>query len=96
MGSLLSNDRCAENSRGRLGFHRRCLRGARGPGPGGPGGAEDLRAAGGTCAAGRRFRPPAYARAVTNPEVFMRSVLLLVLGVPIPIILLLAFCTHHF
>jgi hypothetical protein len=33
---------------------------------------------------------------VTNPEVFMRSVLLLVLGVPIPIILLLAFCTHHF
>jgi hypothetical protein len=26
----------------------------------------------------------------------MRSVLLLVLGVPIPIILLLAFCTHHF
>jgi hypothetical protein len=33
---------------------------------------------------------------VTNPEVFMRSVLLLVLGVPIPVILLLAFCTHHF
>jgi hypothetical protein len=26
----------------------------------------------------------------------MRSLLLLVLGVPIPIILLLAFCTHHF
>ncbi|MDB5497243.1 MAG: hypothetical protein JWP28_1274 [Phenylobacterium sp.] len=29
-------------------------------------------------------------------EVRMRSVLLLVLGVPIPVILLLAFCTHHF
>jgi len=26
----------------------------------------------------------------------MRSILLLILGVPIPIILLLAFCTHHF
>jgi len=26
----------------------------------------------------------------------MRSILLLFLGVPIPIILLLAFCTHHF
>jgi hypothetical protein len=26
----------------------------------------------------------------------MRSLLLLFLGVPIPIILLLAFCTHHF
>jgi len=25
----------------------------------------------------------------------MRSVFLLVLGVPIPVILLLAFCTHH-
>jgi hypothetical protein len=26
----------------------------------------------------------------------MRSILLFFLGVPIPIILLLAFCTHHF
>ncbi len=26
----------------------------------------------------------------------MRSILLLFLGVPLPIILLLAFCTHHF
>jgi len=26
----------------------------------------------------------------------MRSLILLALGVPIPIILLLAFCTHHF
>jgi len=26
----------------------------------------------------------------------MRSILLWMLGVPIPIILLLAFCTHHF
>jgi hypothetical protein len=29
-----------------------------------------------------------------NPA--MRSILLLFLGVPIPIILLLALCTHHF
>jgi len=26
----------------------------------------------------------------------MRSVLLWLIGIPIPIILLLAFCTHHF
>jgi len=26
----------------------------------------------------------------------MRSILLWLIGVPIPIILLLAFCTHHF
>ena len=26
----------------------------------------------------------------------MRSILLMLLGVPLPIILLLAFCTHHF
>jgi len=31
----------------------------------------------------------------TINEALMRSVLLLVLGVPIPVILLLAFCTHH-
>jgi hypothetical protein len=30
-------------------------------------------------------------------EVFeMRSILLWLIGVPIPVILLLAFCTHHF
>lgn len=29
-------------------------------------------------------------------RLFMRSILLGLLGVPIPIILLLAFCTHHF
>jgi hypothetical protein len=29
-------------------------------------------------------------------EVFMRSVLLWLIGIPIPIILLLALCTHHF
>jgi len=29
-------------------------------------------------------------------EVAMRSILLWFVGVPIPIILLLAFCTHHF
>jgi hypothetical protein len=27
---------------------------------------------------------------------FMRSILLWVIGIPIPIILLLALCTHHF
>jgi len=26
----------------------------------------------------------------------MRSILLMFLGVPLPIILLMAFCTHHF
>jgi hypothetical protein len=29
-------------------------------------------------------------------EIRMRSILLYFIGVPIPIILLLAFCTHHF
>jgi hypothetical protein len=31
-----------------------------------------------------------------HDEVDMRSILLWAIGVPIPIILLLAFCTHHF
>ena len=31
-----------------------------------------------------------------TPEEKMRSLILLGLGVPIPMILLLAFCTHHF
>ena len=29
-------------------------------------------------------------------ETTMRSILLWAIGVPVPIILLLAFCTHHF
>jgi hypothetical protein len=29
-------------------------------------------------------------------DLFMRSILLILLGVPLPVILLLAFCTHHF
>jgi hypothetical protein len=36
------------------------------------------------------------SRGTTKPEALMRSILLLAIGVPIPIILLLAFCTHHF
>ncbi len=31
-----------------------------------------------------------------STEIVMRSILLLLIGVPVPIILLLAFCTHHF
>jgi hypothetical protein len=31
-----------------------------------------------------------------RPEASMRSILLFAIGVPLPIILLLAFCTHHF
>ena len=32
----------------------------------------------------------------TSPgETIMRSILLLAIGIPLPIILLLAFCTHH-
>jgi hypothetical protein len=31
----------------------------------------------------------------SHPEVAMRSIVLALIGVPIPIILLLAFCTHH-
>jgi len=33
---------------------------------------------------------------VTTETLVMRSILLWLIGVPIPIILLLAFCTHHF
>ncbi|MDB5464957.1 MAG: hypothetical protein JWP23_3346 [Phenylobacterium sp.] len=40
--------------------------------------------------------PSGVMRRPFSREVRMRSVLLLVLGVPIPVILLLAFCTHHF
>jgi hypothetical protein len=36
-------------------------------------------------------------RAIANEDdQAMRSILLMFLGVPLPIILLLAFCTHHF
>jgi hypothetical protein len=35
-------------------------------------------------------------RVCLGGEAVMRSIVLLALGVPIPIILLLAFCTHHF
>ncbi len=35
-------------------------------------------------------------RAGNEETVAMRSMLLWLIGVPIPIILLLAFCTHHF
>lgn len=42
--------------------------------------------------------PPDHYRAgrVLKETVAMRSVLLWLIGVPIPLILLLAFCTHHF
>jgi hypothetical protein len=40
--------------------------------------------------------PPPGARSKTTKGGTMRSVLLYLLGVPIPIILLLAMCTHHF
>jgi hypothetical protein len=36
------------------------------------------------------------ARAGRGGEFVMRSVLLWLIGIPIPIILLLALCTHHF
>jgi hypothetical protein len=36
------------------------------------------------------------AERVTTETLVMRSILLWLIGVPIPIILLLAFCTHHF
>jgi hypothetical protein len=38
----------------------------------------------------------AFNRVFTGKaEVIMRSILLWAVGVPIPLILLLAFCTHH-
>lgn len=47
----------------------------------------------GTIQAASRFcRAQKYAR----EESVMRSVLLWLVGVPIPVILLLALCTHHF
>jgi hypothetical protein len=35
-------------------------------------------------------------RRADKSEFVMRSIVLWLIGVPIPIILLLAFCTHHF
>ena len=32
----------------------------------------------------------------SSGESIMRSILLFAIGIPLPIILLLAFCTHHF
>jgi hypothetical protein len=42
--------------------------------------------------------PPrhSYPRADKKEAVVMRSILLWLIGVPVPIILLLALCTHHF
>jgi hypothetical protein len=44
------------------------------------------------------FRHPNHcaARAGNEESEVMRSILLWLIGIPIPIILLLAFCTHHF
>ena len=43
------------------------------------------------------FYGPAYDQAATITRgSLMRSILLFAIGVPLPIILLLAFCTHHF
>jgi hypothetical protein len=41
---------------------------------------------------GPRFRAGPKAGETRGP---MRSILLFAIGVPLPIILLLAFCTHH-
>jgi len=35
-------------------------------------------------------------RDTSSGEPTMRSILLFAIGIPLPIILLLAFCTHHF
>jgi hypothetical protein len=43
-----------------------------------------------------RRRTIIAAGRVLKETVAMRSVLLWLIGVPIPLILLLAFCTHHF
>jgi hypothetical protein len=37
-----------------------------------------------------------FARAGKKETEVMRSILLWLIGIPIPIILLLALCTHHF
>ena len=40
--------------------------------------------------------PPPHVILLLQEDAAMRSILLWVIGVPIPLILLLAFCTHHF
>jgi len=42
-----------------------------------------------------RRRTIVAAGRVSKETVAMRSVLLWLIGIPIPLILLLAFCTHH-
>jgi hypothetical protein len=37
-----------------------------------------------------------YGRAAEKEAKAMRSILLWLIGIPIPIILLIALCTHHF
>ena len=39
---------------------------------------------------------PAYRRKVDRGNPSMRSILLFMIGVPLPVILLLAMCSHHF
>jgi hypothetical protein len=46
-------------------------------------------------ATGRSADPP-LAHHRTTEETTMRSILLYLIGVPLPIILLLAMCSHHF
>ena len=44
----------------------------------------------------RRILPAAAVPGAAKGKRPMRSILLYLIGVPLPIILLLAFCTHHF
>lgn len=56
----------------------------------------------GTLGSAASFIEQGAAKDVKRPTIpskglcAMRSILLMLLGVPLPIILLLAFCTHHF
>jgi hypothetical protein len=43
-----------------------------------------------------RFARDSFLRGRDRRRVSMRSILLWVIGIPLPIILLLALCTHHF
>lgn len=58
-------------------------------------------AGGNLVAAGLTLQPPRHpgnslCKDMDLGEIAMRSALLWLVGVPIPIILLLAMCTHHF
>jgi len=44
----------------------------------------------------RRLKGGVHVIPSFNGGPIVRSILLMLLGVPLPIILLLAFCTHHF